>query len=79
MLLLERKRMKEIQHAQYGQCYELTEPQDIAFANIAQGARVNNTTLPSGTKTPEENLLIRGKYLVSAAEKPPRTTRGRRS
>ena len=56
--------MEKIEHPKYGTCYELTKPQDIGFSRIAQGATVNNTTLPSGTVTPTEDLIIREKYLV---------------
>jgi hypothetical protein len=56
--------MKEINHPQYGKCHELTDPQDIAFASIAQEALVNKTVLPSGIETPPEDLLIREKYLI---------------
>ncbi len=56
--------MQKIDHPKYGSCYELTHPQDKGFAQIAQGAKVNATTLPSGTKTPTEDLVIREKYLV---------------
>jgi hypothetical protein len=62
--------MKQIQHPQYGQCYELTEPSDIAFSGMAQAALVNATVLPSGTKTPSENLWIREKYLVTREHAP---------
>ncbi len=62
--------MKQIQHPQYGQCYELTKPNDIAFSGMAQAALVNETILPSGTKTPSENLWIREKYLVPREHAP---------
>lgn len=56
--------MQKIEHPKYGSCYELTEPQDISLAKMLEGATVNNTTLPSGTKTPAEDLIVREKYLV---------------
>jgi hypothetical protein len=56
--------MQKVDHPKYGSCYELTEQQDIGFSQIAQGATVNETILPSGTKTPAETLVIREKYLV---------------
>ncbi len=62
--------MKQIQHPRYGQCYKLTNSNDIAFAEIAQGSIVNQTVFPSGTKTPAENLWIREKYLVSREHAP---------
>ena len=31
---------------------QLEDPKDIAFAQIAQGARVDGATLPSGLKVP---------------------------
>lgn len=57
--------MELIRHPQYGQCHELTKPQDIAFSEMAQGALVNRTVLPSGTRTPSKNLWVREKYLVT--------------
>lgn len=62
--------MKQIQHPQFGKCYELTNPQDVVFSEMAQGALVNQTALPSGTKTPAENLWIREKYLVPREHAP---------
>jgi hypothetical protein len=62
--------LKQIEHPQYGSCYELEKPNDIGFSNIAQGAQVNATILPSGTKTPDRNLFIREKYLVEPDHKP---------
>ena len=35
---------------------KLTEPNDIAFANIAQLSKVTNTTLPSGFKVPDSTI-----------------------
>lgn len=62
--------MKKIQHPKYGDCYEMTEPNDVAFSKMAQGALLNETVLPSGTKTPAENLWFRGKYLVTREHAP---------
>ena len=45
---------------------ELQEPQDISFAKIAQNARVDGATLPSGLKvpvTPGSVWVIRGKFI----------------
>ena len=60
--------MKEIIHPVYGKCLELTDPRDIAFSGMAQRALVGDTILPSGTKTPPETHIIRGKYLVPTKE-----------
>lgn len=43
---------------------QLTHPRDIAFAEIAQHALVNGTTLPSGYRTPDEDMEIVGVELV---------------
>ena len=43
---------------------DITHPQDIAFCRIAQGATVQNTTLPSGFKTPDFPYRIDGNLLV---------------
>lgn len=42
----------------------LAHPQDIAFTKIAQHALVNGTTLPSGYRTPDEDMEIVGTELV---------------
>lgn len=44
----------------------LSDLQDIAFAKIAQGARVDGATLPSGLKvpvTPGHMWIIRGECI----------------
>lgn len=65
--------MKKINHPKHGECYELTDSKDIEFAKIAQGATVKKTILLSGNKTPNEDLVIREKYLVR--EKSVKTSR----
>lgn len=45
---------------------ELQDPQDILFAKIAQNARVDGATLPSGLKvpvTPGSVWVIQGKFI----------------
>ena len=43
---------------------QLTDPNDIAFANIAQGAKVDGATLPSGLKIPAGyNWIISGTFV----------------
>lgn len=47
---------------------ELNDPQDIAFSKIAQGARVDGATLPSGLKvpvTPGSMWIIRGQFVYN--------------
>ena len=44
----------------------LSDLRDIAFAKIAQGARVDGATLPSGLKvpvTPGHMWIVRGEYI----------------
>lgn len=43
---------------------ELTQPEDRMFAQIAQGAVVNNSTLPSGLLTPPYDMIFVGNFLV---------------
>ena len=43
---------------------QLTDSNDIAFANIAQNSIVQNTALPSGFKTPDRKMRIDGTKLV---------------
>jgi hypothetical protein len=62
--------MKKISHSSFGECWEITVPNDLAFCRVAQRALVNDTILPSGTKTPAENLWIRGRYLVQKEHRP---------
>lgn len=62
--------MKKVSHPVYGECYELTHKNDIVFTNVAQAALVNQTTFPSGAKSPAKNLWIREKYLVPEAHRP---------
>lgn len=45
---------------------ELSDPNDLAFAQIAQGARVDGATLPSGLKvpvTPGKKWILDGQYI----------------
>ena len=51
---------------------KLNKPNDIAFSNIAQGAKVTGTILPSGYKIPtygnwilKDNFVINNKALSS--------------
>jgi len=47
---------------------ELQDPQDILFAKIAQNARVDGATLPSGLKvpvTPGSKWIIRGEVICN--------------
>ena len=45
---------------------ELSDPNDLAFAQIAQKARVDGATLPSGLKVPVapgKKWIIEGQYI----------------
>jgi len=47
---------------------ELQDPQDVLFAKIAQNARVDGATLPSGLKvpvTPGSKWIIRGEVICN--------------
>ena len=46
--------------------WQLEDPKDLAFAQIAQGARVDGATLPSGLKvpvTPGKKWIIEGQNI----------------
>lgn len=51
---------------------KLTNENDIKFSNIAQMAKVTNTTLPSGFKVPESNngdWIIYKNFIINVPEK----------
>tara|TARA_Y100000996_G_C22010404_1_gene432473 strand:+ start:249 stop:467 length:219 start_codon:yes stop_codon:yes gene_type:complete len=44
---------------------KLSQPDDIAFSNIAQNAIVTGATLPSGFKVPAEgNWVVKNDFIV---------------
>ncbi len=64
VLYLRRNRRKKGSYRPPGAFMELTSPEDLSFAEVAQGARVNQTILPSGYTTPPRDLFIHGKWLT---------------
>lgn len=46
----------------------ITEPQDLAFMQIAQLALVNSTTFPSGWVSPPEDMIIVDDHLEPVAK-----------
>jgi hypothetical protein len=52
-----------VDHEQYGMCLKLSHPQDIAIAQIMQGALLNKTILPSGITTPPKDMILKQIYL----------------
>ena len=44
----------------------LNKPNDIAFSNLAQGAKITGATLPSGYKVPNHGTwVIKDTYLIN--------------
>ena len=47
----------------------LNKPNDIAFSNLAQGAKITGATLPSGYKVPNRGTwVIKDTYLINIDE-----------
>jgi len=47
----------------------LNKPNDIAFSNLAQGAKITGATLPSGYKVPNSGTwVIKDTYLINIDE-----------